>query len=152
LLIGAVFVAGTFAIRERQNAVEPDELYGAVMRLNLRQAQIGFVLAAGLIFVAAPQLASSADGIAEEMGLSETFFGSLGLGLVTTLPELAVSISALRIGAQNLAIANLLGSNATNIALLLPLDIAYREGPLLQQSEPELLPYYSCRSGRWRSC
>jgi cation:H+ antiporter len=139
IVIGVVFIVGTFAIRERQSAVEPEE-HGVIAKgLTLRQAQIGFVLAAAMIFVAGPQLASSADGLAEQTGLGKTFFGTLGLGLVTTLPELAVSISALRIGAQNMAIGNLLGSNATNIALLLPLDIAYRDGPLLQQSDPELL-------------
>jgi cation:H+ antiporter len=63
----------------------------------------------------------------------------LALALVTSLPELAVSISALRIGAQNLAIASLIGSNATNMALLLPLDIAYRDGPLLEEGGPALL-------------
>jgi cation:H+ antiporter len=139
ILIGLVFIFGTFAIRERQSAVEPEAHRPIAKGLTLRQAQIGFVLAAAMIFVAAPQLAQSADALAEQTGLGDTFFGTLGLGLVTTLPELAVSVSALRIGAQNLAIANLLGSNATNIALLLPLDVAYREGPLLQQSEPELL-------------
>jgi cation:H+ antiporter len=107
--------------------------------LTLRQAQIGFVLAAAMIVLAGPQLASSADALAEQTGLGETFFGTFALALVTSLPELAVSASALRIGAQNLAIANLLGSNATNMALLLPLDIAYRDGPLLAQSDPSVL-------------
>jgi cation:H+ antiporter len=139
IVIFGVYLFGTFAIRERQNAAEMDAEKPLVSILTLRQAQIGFVLAAAMIVVAGPQLASSADALAEQTGLGETFFGTFALALVTSLPELAVSVSALRIGAQNLAIANLLGSNATNMALLLPLDIAYRDGPLLAQSDPGVL-------------
>jgi cation:H+ antiporter len=139
MVIFAVYLFGTFAIRERQNAAEVNSSGPLMRSLTLRQAQVGFVLAAAMILVAGPQLARSADALAEQTGLGETFFGAFALALVTSLPELSVSVSALRIGAQDLAIANLLGSNATNMALLLPLDVAYREGPILQQSDPSVL-------------
>jgi len=139
VVIAAVYGFGTFAIRERQNAAELDGAKALVTGMTLRQAQAGFVAAAVMIVLAGPQLAMSADALADQTGLGETFFGAFALALATSLPELAVSVSALRIGALNLAIANLLGSNATNMALLLPLDIAYADGPLLAQSDPGLL-------------
>ncbi len=139
IVIAVIYMFGTFAIRDRQNAAELDAPVPLVGGLTLRQAQVGFVLAAAMIVLAGPQLASSAGALAESTGLGETFFGTLALALVTSLPELAVSISALRIRAPDLAIANLMGSNATNMALLLPLDIAYRDGPILQQSDPQIL-------------
>jgi cation:H+ antiporter len=139
VLIAVVYLFGTYAIRERQNAAEPEAKRRPLVNLSLRQAQIGFVLAAAMIFVAGPQLASSADVIAEDLGVAESFFGTFALALVTSLPELAVSVSAMRIGAFNLAVANLLGSNATNMALLFPLDIAYRDGPILGQADAGLI-------------
>ena len=50
--------------------------------------------------------------------------------MTTSLPELAVSISALRIGAADMAIANLLGSNLFNMVILAIDDLAYTHGPL----------------------
>ena len=38
-------------------------------------------------------------------------------------------------GAFDLAVGNVLGSNAFNMAILLPVDILYRKGSLLQDAE-----------------
>jgi cation:H+ antiporter len=138
-LVACVFLVGSFAIRERQQSVPAENEGEAPIKMSLGLAQVGFVVAAGVILVSGPQLAASADKLAESTGVGETFFGSFSLALVTSLPELSVSIAALRIGAQNLAIANLLGSNATNMALLLPLDIAYGSGAILDHAGPGLL-------------
>jgi cation:H+ antiporter len=140
LLVTAAFLACTYAIKERQEGASPDEESTAVpIKMSLQGAQVGFVLAAAAILAAGPQLAASADELADSTGVGETFFGSFSLALVTSLPELSVSIAALRIGAQNLAIANLLGSNATNMALILPLDIAYGRGAILDHTDAGLL-------------
>jgi cation:H+ antiporter len=139
----ALFVAyaiGFVAIRERQSAAQVEEQereIAAGMRLNV--AIGGFAAAAIVILLTGPQLASSADSLAAQTGVGETFFGALALALVTSLPELSVSVAALRMGAQNLAIANLMGSNATNMALIFFVDIAYRDGPILETADPSLV-------------
>jgi cation:H+ antiporter len=140
LLIACVFFAGTFAIKERQETATTEESGEEfAVELSLKAAQVGFVVAAAVIVAAGPELAARSDALAESTGVGETFFGSFSLALVTSLPELAVSYAALRIGAQNLAIANLLGSNATNMALILPLDFAYSDGSILDLADPGLL-------------
>ena len=53
------------------------------------------------------------------------------MAAVTSLPELAVTVSAIRIGALDMAISNLLGSNLFNIAILALDDLLYLKGPLL---------------------
>jgi cation:H+ antiporter len=139
----ALFVAYAFgfvAIRERQSAAQVEEQereIAAGMKLNV--AIGGFAAAAIVILLTGPQLASSADSLAAQTGVGETFFGALALALVTSLPELSVSVAALRMGAQNLAIANLMGSNATNMALIFFVDIAYRDGPILETADPSLV-------------
>ena len=53
------------------------------------------------------------------------------VAVVTTLPELGTSLAAVRLGAFDLAVGNLFGSNAFNIAAFLFADLAYAGGPLL---------------------
>jgi cation:H+ antiporter len=100
-------------------------------RVELRRAVIGFLFSALALLVAAPLLAWSAERIAEETGTSATFIGTSLVAITTSLPELVVAISAVRLGAFDLAVGNLFGSNAFNMAAFLFADLAYREGGLL---------------------
>ena len=139
VVLAIVYVGGNLAIRERQASAtveQEEERVGTL--LPLQTARIGFVLGAVAILVAGPFLANSADKVATQSGLGEGFFGTFALAIVTSLPELAVSVTAIRVGALNLAIANLIGSNATNMALLLPLEIAYAPGSILATAGPEI--------------
>jgi cation:H+ antiporter len=52
------------------------------------------------------------------------------VALCTSLPEIVSSFTALRLGAPDLAIGNVFGSNAFNMMLLVPVDFVH-EGPLL---------------------
>ena len=83
------------------------------------------------LLVAAPFLAWSANRIAEETGITATFIGTSLVAITTSLLELVVAIGAVRLGAFDLAVGNLFGSNAFNMAAFLFADLAYREGGLL---------------------
>jgi len=69
--------------------------------------------------------------IADVMGWRTTFVGTLFVAGATSLPELVVTISALRLGALDMAVANLLGSNLFDILILAIDDLFYLRGPLL---------------------
>ena len=65
------------------------------------------------------------------MGWEASFVGTQFLAISTSLPEFAASYAAVRIGAPDLAIANLLGSNLFNMGFVLFIDdVAYVDGPL----------------------
>jgi cation:H+ antiporter len=104
---------------------------GTSRREELRRAVIGFAIAAGVLLVAAPVLTQSAEQIAKETGVSTTFIGTSLVAITTSLPELVVSIAAVRLGAFDLAVGNLFGSNAFNMAAFFFADLAYRQGSLL---------------------
>ena len=63
--------------------------------------------------------------------LGESFVGASFLAFSTSLPELATAVAAVRMGAFDLAVGSLLGSNAFNMAIILIVDLVYTSGPVL---------------------
>ena len=103
---------------------------------DVRRAWRRFGLAAGTVLVAGSWLPGLADGLAQALGLSRSFVGTVFMALVTTLPEMAVTLAALRLGALDMAIGNLLGSNLFNVTILAVDDAFYVHGPLLAAASP----------------
>lgn len=99
--------------------------------VTLSKAVKGYALAALAVVAAGSWLPFIAKDIAELMGWGQSFVGTLLVAAVTSAPEIVVTISALRIGALDMAIANLLGSNLFNIIYLAVDDIFYTKGTLL---------------------
>ena len=95
-----------------------------------------FGLAALLVLAAGSWLPGLGSQLAEALGWSRSFVGTVFLSVVTTLPEMAVTLSALRLGALDMAIGNLLGSNLFNVTILAIDDLAYRHRPLLADAAP----------------
>jgi cation:H+ antiporter len=73
---------------------------------------------AGLIF-GGNIFVSGATELARVMGLSEAVIGITIVSAGSSLPELAVSVSAARKGNVGIALGNVLGSNILNIFLIL---------------------------------
>jgi cation:H+ antiporter len=84
-----------------------------------------FVVAAGAVL---PRVATA---IAEQMGWSNTFVGTIFVAFATSVPEASVSVAAMAIGSVDMAIANLLGSNLFDAAIVALDDLAYTPGPIL---------------------
>ena len=99
--------------------------------ITMRRAWVGYFTAALAIIAAGTWLPFIAKDLAQIMGWGQSFVGTLLVAAVTSTPEAAVTISALRIGALDMAIANLLGSNLFDILILAVDDLFYVEGPLL---------------------
>src|SRR5690606_9329224 len=86
----------------------------------------GLVLGALGVVVAGVVLARSSDVIAARTNLGRVWVGSIFLAAATSLPELVTDISAVRIGAGDLAAGDLLGSGMANMLILAA--IALRPG------------------------
>jgi cation:H+ antiporter len=102
-------------------------------RAGLRPAVRTFTLATLGLLVIAPLLVISAEAFSAESGMSESFVGTLLVGLTTSFPEIAAVIAAVRLGAIDLAVGNIFGSNAFNMCVLLFMDAFHTEGPLLAE-------------------
>jgi cation:H+ antiporter len=99
--------------------------------ISTREAVARYSVFAVAIVVAAAWLPFIGDRLAAETELGKSFVGAVFIAVATTLPELTVSIAALRIGATDMAIANLFGSNMFNIFIIAIDDLFYAKGPLL---------------------
>ncbi|HEX4957943.1 MAG TPA: hypothetical protein VFV46_07175 [Lacibacter sp.] len=102
--------------------------------LTLRQVIVRYTAMAFLIIGAALALPYFAEHIAEMSGLKTSFVGTFFLALSTSLPEVAVSVAAIRSGSIDLAVGNLLGSNIFNVFILAIDDLFYTKGLLLKDA------------------
>lgn len=117
-------------VQERRMSVEvaSDVRYDDV---SLREAILGYTVSGSIVIVAGTLMPFTAKELARVMDWGQSFVGTLLVAAATSLPEVAATLGALRIGALDLAIGNLLGSNLFNILVLAIDDLAYLKGPLL---------------------
>lgn len=143
VVIALAYVAG-MRLLHRNREAPPFRTPGQVAetrpsRKDVRRAIVGFAVAALVILVAAPYLASSSAELADQLSISQGFAGMIFLAVTTSLPEAAVSYASVRTGAYNLAVGNLLGSNCFNMAALVPLDLVDGPGAMLRGVDPGLV-------------
>lgn len=105
-----------------------------ILALPTRQVALRYSLYAVLVVAAATLLPPLAAHISVVTGLQASFIGTLLLAASTSLPEIAVSLAAVRMGAIDLAVGNILGSNLFNIFILAVGDITYTQGVLLRDA------------------
>ncbi len=99
--------------------------------ISRKRAYLTFAATAVVIIATALWLPYLGDRIAEMTGLGPTFVGTVFVAFATALPELVISFAALRIGAVDMALGNLFGSNLFNVGILAFNDILYFKGALL---------------------
>ncbi len=91
---------------------------------------VHFVLAAGLIVFAGIKLTVFVDVLGDRLGWGKVWLGVALLGVVTSLPEAVTSLTAVSLGAVDLAVGNMVGSNNFNLFLFFLMDCVYRGGPV----------------------
>jgi cation:H+ antiporter len=137
LLLVAGFVAGMRILyTHRADGREPDIPRPPRWTPHASGVMLRFALASAGVLVAAPAFAWSAKRIAELSGLGTTFVGTWLVGLATSVPELVTAVAALRLGAVDLAVGNLFGSNAFNMVVFLAMDLAYPGGSIFAALDP----------------
>ena len=138
LLIMATYLMGVRLIQSSNPMTGGEVVAEAALAgvPTLRRALIGFAAAAGGLVVATPWLVRSSKEIADITGLSAGFIGTTLVAMVTSLPELVTTIAAVRIGAYDLAVGNLFGSNVFNIFALGLTDVFYLPGRFLGLIDP----------------
>lgn len=84
-----------------------------------------FIVAAIMVWIAGARLARYADQVSDKTGLGEGLLGLVMLGAITSLPELAVGVTAAASGTPTLAVNDVLGSASINLVILALADAVY---------------------------
>jgi cation:H+ antiporter len=128
---------GTMRIAYKFEKRKATALFGAAgaplyEKISLKEAVVRYVVNAAVVVGAAIFLPGIADRIAAATGLGQTFVGNIFVAVSTSLPELTVCVAAVRLGAVDMAVGNIFGSNLFNLFILALDDVFYFKGPLLE--------------------
>jgi len=120
--------------------IEPVEDHATIGHDGLEDRPLRWLLprvlaASTAILVAGVALAMTAEAVAGQTGLGSSFIGVTLLATATSLPEVSTTLTAVRLGQHSMAVADIFGSNLIMVALLLPSDLLYREGLLVNQAD-----------------
>ncbi len=100
------------------------------INVNLTSLWLEFFLYALILACSGYLIAQTGVFIAVQTGLSESLVGGLFTAISTSLPELVVTVAAVRQGALTLAVGGIIGGNCFDILLLAFSDIAFRSGSI----------------------
>jgi cation:H+ antiporter len=139
----AFFLFSTYALYRSEKGSDtpepqPDPEQDEEQQVGELGPAIGLYFASALVVIASSVwLSYAGDGLANRHGWDESFVGTQFLAISTSLPELATSIAALRLGAPEMAVGNLLGSNLFNMGFIMAAnELAYTDGTLWAAISP----------------
>ncbi|NUN11968.1 sodium:calcium antiporter [Candidatus Micrarchaeota archaeon] len=117
LFLLAIFAVFCYFVLKTESSLDLEE--NKVTRLELVGELILFFVSLTLVLLSADWIINSSVNLAFLGGFSEAFVGATIVSLGTTVPELAVSLKALKTKKTDLALGNLFGSAITNLTLVL---------------------------------
>ncbi len=134
-VLTAVYLAAMHQIYQYENRTDvagnpaegPTKKYG---HLSLRRVVLRFSFASMFVIACGAFLPLIGKQLVTAMAWQESFVGTIFLAFSTSLPEAAVTISACVLGAYDLALGNLLGSNLFNILVLAIDDLFFTKGSI----------------------
>jgi len=127
MIIGGLYISAMYVGYrniEKSDAAETPQYASK----KLSTAVLMFLLLGGGIVVTGSYATILADKIALVTNLGRTFVGGLLLAAMTSLPEVITSISSARLGAYDMIVGNILGSNMFNLGIIFIADLLYRDG------------------------
>lgn len=134
--LGSVLLIGLYAwtIHRVYRAEQHSQVRASLAdgAMPIKTAVMGYAFAAMAIVVGAIGLLHASVALAQLMGWSDSFVGTLLVAFATSVPELVITLGALRVGAVDMAVGNLLGSNLFDVLILALDDLAYVRGALYE--------------------
>jgi cation:H+ antiporter len=131
ILFYIVAMRTVFRYEKTQQLEAMEEAVERHPKISLSQAIAFYCVAATAVIAAGIRLPLTAEHVAQTMGWQRSFVGTVFVALATSMPEVAVTFSAFKIGALDMAISDLFGSNLFDLVIIALDDLAYLKGPLL---------------------
>ena len=117
--------------KKTSSTVEDDPESTDTKQIQLKPLILKFVALSVLVGGSGYAIAVSGIAIADSTSLSEGLVGSIFTAVATSLPELIVTLAAVRQKALTLAIGNIIGGNSFDVLFIAFADIAFQEGSIL---------------------
>ncbi len=138
VLIVLYIVAIRSLYKHEENAIEAatEKKGDRFTELTLKQVAVRYAIVAGAVVAAGIWLPYVSEDLSVVMGWNQSFTGTIFTAMSTSLPELVVTLTCVRIGAIDLAVGNIFGSNLFNMLVLAVDDLFYLEGPLSSGISP----------------
>ncbi len=137
VIIGLYILGIRFLSDENTEGGEGDVEDTSGSDLTIKQIIPRFILVAIGIVSISIVITFVTDELSEQLNLGKGLAGALFLGIATSLPELASTVSLFRLKNYNIAIGNILGSNLFNFTILSLTDIFYVGSGLFDFSDPK---------------
>jgi cation:H+ antiporter len=99
-------------------------------KVDTRGLWLTFLFYSAIVGASGWVLAQTGIHIAAITGLSEGIVGGVFTAVATSLPELVIAITAVRMGALTLALGDIVGGNAFDTLFIAMSDFAFSEGPI----------------------
>jgi cation:H+ antiporter len=132
LYLLAQFMLIRFQRTQQSQTSVSDPVTTGYENISLGRVSTFFTIAAMVTIGAGIWLGLIGNELSEVTGLNASFVGTLFLAICTSAPEIVVSISALRLGAPDMAVGNVIGSNLFNMGVTIFVDdLFYTTGPIL---------------------
>lgn len=99
-------------------------------RKRLLRLWLKFIVYSAIVAGSGWALAQFAVPLIDKTGLSHGIVGGVFTAVATSIPELVVAVTAVRMGALNLAVGDIIGGNAFDTLFISVSDIAYTSGSI----------------------
>jgi cation:H+ antiporter len=146
-LVGLVLL-GIFAFsiyqmtKKRKQSITIKDAETKAEKPNKKIVILKIVVGVALVIVAAELIIVSATNIADLLGIPSILIGAKIIAIGTSVPELALDFTAVRRGRVTLAVGDAIGSNLTNITLVLGIVLlASPPGAVNLSILAEILPF-----------
>jgi cation:H+ antiporter len=97
---------------------------------------VKFTIYSAIVAVAGWALSLCGMAIAVQTGLSQGLVGGVFTAVATSLPELVIAITAVRMGSLTLAVGDIIGGNTFDTLFISMSDLVYREGSIYGKISP----------------
>ncbi len=122
----------------RGTVQEKESGHRRVPRGETARLLVRFLLCSVVVGVAGWLIAGAGMAIVEKTGFSSGIMGGIFIAVSTSLPELVVAITAIRLGSLTLAVGDIVGGNAFDTLFVAVSDLFYRKGSIYTAiAEPE---------------
>lgn len=116
-------------VHTRETRIEPDKKAVHAPKGHHR-LWVAFAVYSAIVGTAGWILSITGIDIASELKLSEGLVGGVFTAVSTSLPELVIAITAVRLKSLTLAVGDIIGGNTFDTLFIAASDLAYRDGSI----------------------